>query len=106
MNDHEMDKPNAGESKSAFGKRLEAEGQRELYIRKALRAHFGLSIDETIAVCADLTKARHLELKELRDRFPTLNENRLAWKISKSLTISKEDARVWAQTLIKQEGGA
>jgi hypothetical protein len=106
MSDYQSDKPNAGEDKSAYGRRLQAEGQRELYIRKALRAHFGLGIDETIAICADLPKARLLELKELRRRFPDLNENRLAWKISKSLTIPKEDALVWAQTLIAKEGKA
>jgi len=106
MSDYQLDKPNAGEDKSAYGMRLQAEGQRELYIRKALRAHFGLGIDETIAICADLPKARLLELKELRRRFPDMNENRLAWKISKSLTIPKEDALVWAQTLIAKEGKA
>ncbi len=106
MSDYQLDKPNADEDKSAYGRRLQAEGQRELYIRKALRAHFGLEIDETIAICADLPKARLLELKELRRRFPDLNENRLAWKISKSLTIPKEDALVWAQTLIAKEGKA
>ena len=106
MNDHMTDKPNADEDQSAYGKRLEAEGQRELYIRKALRAHFGLTIDETITACGGLPAARLLELKALRGRFPALNENRLAWKISKSLTIPKEDALIWAQTLIAKEGGA
>ena len=106
MNGYMTDKPNTGESKLAYGKRLETQGQRELYIRKALRAHFGLTIDETIALCGELPIARHLELKELRRRFPDLNENRLAWKISKSLTIPKQDALIWAQTLIANEGKA
>jgi len=99
------DKPNAGEDLATYTKRLEAEGQREIYIRKALRTHFDLKIDEAIAACSELSAARHLELKELRGRFPDMNENRLAWKISKTLTIPKEDARVWAQTLIAEEGG-
>ena len=106
MTDPVTDAPNANESKLAYGKRLQAQGLRELYIRKALRAHFELEIDETIAICAKLPGARFLELQQMRRRFPDLNENRLAWKISKSLTISKEDALGWAQKLIVNEGKA
>jgi len=106
MNDHMTDAPKAHEGRNAYAERLQKEGQRELYIRKALKAHFGLSIDETIAACAALPKARLLELRALRGRFPDLNENRLAWKISKSLTLSKEDSLKWAQKLIAKEGKA
>ncbi len=95
--------PLANEDQAGFVKRLEAAGQRELTIRRALREHFDLSVDEVIAACAGLSSARHLELQDLRARFPDLNENRLTWKISQSLTIPKEDARVWAQTIIAQE---
>ena len=105
MNSYFDDKPAEDEDLAAYTKRLEAEGQREIYIRKAQRTHFGLNVAQTIAACCDLSAARHLELKDLRSRFPTLNENRLTWKISQSLTISKEEARVWAQTIIAQEGG-
>ena len=66
MNDYLLDKPDVGESQAAYGKRLQTEGQRELYIRKALRTHFGLTIDEIIAICGQLPAARLLELKELR----------------------------------------
>jgi len=104
MTDFQENIPAAGEELAAYTKRLEAEGQREIYIRKAQRAHFGLSIDETIAACAKLSAARHLELQELRSRFPSLNENRLTWKISQTLTIPKDEARIWAQTIIAQEG--
>ncbi|MCP5087015.1 MAG: hypothetical protein GY952_09475 [Rhodobacteraceae bacterium] len=104
MSDYNSDKPKVDEAQAAYAKRLEAEGQREIYVRKALRAHFGLTRRETVAVCADLPQARHLELLELRSRFPKLNENRLAWRISKSLTIPKEEALVWAQTIIAEEG--
>ncbi|KPU83987.1 hypothetical protein JI58_06410 [Marinosulfonomonas sp. PRT-SC04] len=106
MSDFMTDTPEANESELSYGKRLQKQGQRELYIRKALREHFALDINEAIAVCHKLPTARLLELKELRARFPDLNENRLAWKISKSLTLTKQDALVWAQTLIKKEGGA
>lgn len=106
MKSYFEDKPATGEDMAAYTKRLEAEGQREIYIRKALRTHFELKVEEAIAACAGLSAARHLELKELRSRFPDMNENRLAWKISKTLTISKEDALVWAQTIIAEEDGA
>lgn len=98
--------PETGEDMSRYIKRLEAEGLREITIRKALRAHFNLSVAEVIAACATLSVARELELKDLRRRFPTLNENRLTWKISQTLTIPKEDARVWAQTILAEEGEA
>lgn len=106
MSDFMTDTPDANETELSYGKRLQKQGQRELYIRKALRAHFALDIHAAIAVCDKLPTARLLELKELRKRFPELNENRLAWKISKSLTLTKQDALAWAQTLIKKEGGA
>ena len=106
MTDPVTDAPNANESKLAYGKRLQAQGLRELYIRKALKTHFDLDIDATIAICTKLRGARFLELQQLRRRFPDLNENRLAWKISKSLTIPKEDALDWAQKIIANEGKA
>ena len=100
------DTPTTDEDLASYTKRLEAEGQREIYIRKALRTHYELNIKDAIAACSGLSAARHLELKELRGRFPDMNENRLAWKISKTLTIPKEDALIWAQTLIAEEDGA
>lgn len=106
MMDYQSDVPKQGETQKAYAKRLEAEGQREIYIRKALRAHWGLTIEETILVCSELPEARNRELQDLRSRFPTLNENRFAWRISRSLTLSKEDALVWAQTILAAEGSA
>lgn len=106
MSDFITDTPMGNETELNYGKRLQKQGQRELYIRKALREHFALDINEAIAVCDKLPTARLLELRELRARFPDLNENRLAWKISKSLTLSKPDALTWAQTVIAKEGGA
>ncbi len=106
MTDYQTDIPKQGETQKAYAKRLEAEGQREIYIRKALREHLGLTIEEIILVCSELPEARNRELQDLRSRFPTLSENRFAWKISKSLTISKEDALVWSQTILAAEGSA
>lgn len=106
MSDYETDTPKADETPAAYGKRLQADGQRELYIRKALRAHFGLEIEETIAICSKLPAARLLELKQLRGRFSDLNENRLAWKISKSLTLSKKEGLKWAHKIFVNEGKA
>jgi len=105
MSSYLEDKPNPGETVATYTTRLEAAGQREIYIRKALKTHFGLEIKDVIAACAGLSMARHLELQDLRARFPDLNENRFAWKISKTLTIPKEQALTWAQTILAQEGG-
>ncbi len=106
MMDYQSDTPKQDESQKAYAIRLEAEGQREIYVRKALREHFGLTIEETILACAELPEARHRELLDLRSRFPTLSEKRFAWRISRSLTLSKEDALVWSQTILAAEGSA
>ena len=106
MMDYQSDTPKQNETQKAYAKRLEAEGQREIYIRKALRAHWGLTIEETIQACSELPEARNRELQDLRSRFPTLSENRFSWRISRSLTISKEDALVWSQTILAAEGSA
>ena len=106
MMDYQSDVPKQDETQKVYAKRLEAEGQREIYIRKALREHWGLTIEETILACSELPEARNRELQDLRSRFPTLSENRFAWRISRSLTISKEDALVWSQTILAAEGNA
>lgn len=104
MSDYQTDTPKSGEDVAAYVKRLEAQGQREIYIRKALKAHFGLDIQAVIAACSHLKRARRLELIALRARNSQLTENRFAWKISKALTISKDDALIWAQTILSEEG--
>jgi len=106
MMDCHSDVPKQGETQKAYAKRLEAEGQREIYVRKALREHWGLTVEETILACSALPEARNRELQDLRSRFPTLSENRFAWRISRSLTLSKEDALVWSQTILAAEGSA
>jgi hypothetical protein len=106
MSDFQTDLPKPDESQSTYAKRLESEGQRELYIRKALRAHFDLGIEDTIAACAKLPAARQRELQDLRKRFPDLNQNRFAHRIGKTLTIPKQDAQTWASRILSAEGPA
>ncbi len=97
--------PNPSESQEAYACRLESDGEREYTIRKALRDHYNLPIEDVIAICADLPTARQREIADLRTRFPDLNENRFAWKISKTLTIPKEDALTWSQTILAATEG-
>lgn len=96
--------PNPTENQEVYARRLEKDGEREYTIRKALRDHFDLPIADVIAICSDLPTARNREIHDLRKRFPDLNENRFAWKISKTLTIPKEDALTWSQTILAAEG--
>jgi hypothetical protein len=105
MTDFSTDKAKKNETPQAYALRLEKKGARELHIRKGLRAQFDIPMDGIIRACSTLSKARHLELLDLRSRFPDLSENRFAWKISKSLTIEKEVALVWAQTILQAEAG-
>lgn len=95
--------PRKNETPKDYALRIEKNGEREIVIRKGLRSHFDLSMNDAIDVCAILSDARHRELLDLRTRFPDLNENRFAWKISKSLTIEKDAALVWAQTILTSE---
>ncbi len=97
--------PNPSETQEVYARRLEKDGEREYTIRKALREHYELPIEDVIAICADLPTARQREITDLRKRFPDLNENRFAWKISKTLTIPKEDALTWSQTIHAAEEG-
>ncbi len=105
MNDFSSEKPRRNETPEKYALRLEKKGARELHIRKGLRAQFDIPMSGIIKACSVLSQARHLELLDLRERFPDLNENRFAWKISKSLTIDKEAALVWAQTILQSEAG-
>ena len=96
--------PNPTETQETYARRLEKDGEREYTIRKALRDHFDLAIEDVIAICGDLPTARNREIRNLRTRFPDLNENRFAWKISKTLTFPTEDALTWSQTILAAEG--
>lgn len=102
--DYAKELPKKDESVESYGARLEKAGARELYMRKALRTHFDLTLPEVIETVAKYPKARHRELIALRQRFPDLNENRFAWRITKSLTLSKKDALTWSQTILADEG--
>ncbi|PCH96550.1 MAG: hypothetical protein COB84_04760 [Rhodobacteraceae bacterium] len=104
--DYLTDQPKTSEDQIAYAKRLEKDGQREIYIRKALREHFGLSIDEVIVLCAKLPKARKREIINLRERFPNLTEKRFVWRIVQSMTLSKDDAKRWADKIISAEPSA
>jgi hypothetical protein len=105
MNDFSSVKPRRNETPEKYALRLEKDGARELHIRKSLRAQYDIPMSGIIKACSALSGARHLELLDLRERFPDLNENRFAWKISKSLTIDKDAALVWAQTILQAEAG-
>jgi hypothetical protein len=96
--------PSPTETQEIYAQRLERDGEREYTIRKALGEHYNLPIAEVIAICAELPTAREREITDLRRRFPNLNINRFAWKISKTLTISKEAALMWSQTIFAAEG--
>lgn len=101
--DYAKEYPKKDESADTYGTRLEKAGARELYMRKALRIHFDMTLPEVIEAVAKHPQARHRELMVLRQRFPDLNENRFAWRITKSLTLSKEDALTWSQTILAAE---
>lgn len=101
--DFATDIPRANETDLTYSKRLEQEGQREIYIRKALRAHFDMTIEEVIETCASLNRARGYELNVLRSRFSALTEARFAYKIAQTLTIPKDEARDWAKKIIAAE---
>jgi hypothetical protein len=93
-----------GEKPIAFAARLEAQGERELILRKALRAAFDLEIKEVIEICANCPKARRREIEILRENHPTLSQSRFAWRIGQSMTLAKPDAKEWADIIFDAEG--
>lgn len=95
--------PCAGESAFDYCKRLEDLGHEEMFIRKAMRHHFGLAIEDMGALFNSFEDARLRYLTMVNRMTPNRSDYSLAKKVSKSLGISEELASKWVSRF--REGG-
>ena len=92
MSDYRKMHPKSQETEHAYARRLEVEGYDEMFIRKAIRAHFSVGIQELGDFFEDypLARMRHVAaVAKLRD-YPS--DRALAIKLSKNLGIEVECA--------------
>ncbi|MGL6209222.1 MAG: hypothetical protein ACRC14_05255 [Paracoccaceae bacterium] len=84
--------PASGEARDAYAYRLQQAGHEEMFIRKALRFHFAMKIDELPALFVALEPARLRHIALLATLQPGRTDYSLARKLSKNLGISIEIA--------------
>ena len=87
--------PASGEQAMAYGRRLEADGHEEMFIRKALAHHFGMEVHEFAEFCESYETARLRHITMIRLLGPNRSEYSMVKKIGKNLGVSDEQARVW-----------
>lgn len=84
--------PKAGETKETYSQRLQDQGYEEMFIRKGLRLHFSMQLDEFVDFFDDFKEARLRHLELLMELEPDRTDYSLSRKVSKNLGISKEQA--------------
>lgn len=95
--DYQNMQPEPGEDTKSYCLRLEQDGHEEMFIRKALRMHFSMKIDEFGAFFEDYELARLRHLAMLKQIHPNRNSYSLKLKVRKNLGISEERANYWVK---------
>ncbi|MDJ0613230.1 MAG: hypothetical protein QNJ29_06095 [Rhizobiaceae bacterium] len=95
--------PLADESLEAYGTRLEREGYELMYIRKALRCHYELSLPEAVNATDQMATAKLRHIEWLLELFPSRSRKWMIKKISGNCDVSVKEAE---QILEKFERGA
>ena len=90
--------PKTGETRETYCRRLNDQGLEEMLIRKGLRLHFSMKIEEFGEFFDDYKDARLRHLTLLLQRQPNRTDYSLARKVSKNLGISQERAEYWVNT--------
>ena len=85
----------ANETPVEFAKRLEAQGMREVIVRKALRFNFDLSIDEATTICEQTPEARCKEVDWYLNTYPSSTKKKHVMRISSHFGISSNEAERW-----------
>ena len=95
--------PQAGEYAESYARRLEIDGYEERFIRKALRAHFGMKIEEFAKFFEnyELARLRHLHL--LRTMAPDRTGYSFQRKVAKNLGVSEKRAVYWIERFLAAE---
>ena len=101
--DYREDKPRVGESVGHYAARIENAGKREIELRKALHFHFQKTLPEAVETCGSFEQARLREILILRDKFPNLGRDQLISRIGRTMSVSSEEAALWADRVLGNE---
>lgn len=93
--DHNTHYPKEDEDAKAYSHRLELDGFEETYIRKALRVHFLMNIEEFGRFFEEFELARLRHLTHLMDLDSGRNNYSLTKKVAKNLGVPEERAEYW-----------
>ncbi len=89
--------PQENEDRESYCRRLEADGYQEMYIRKALRCHFAMSIKEFGDFFEPFERARLRHITLLHRMHPNRTDYALTKKVQGSLEVSEERAAYWVK---------
>jgi hypothetical protein len=95
--------PATEEKRLEFCRRLETGGHEEMFIRKALKFHFSMKIEEFGDFFEDFEDARFRHLKLLDELEPNRNSYSFALKVSRNLGIPIERAEHWVRAFRSSE---
>ncbi len=87
--------PDKNETLENYCSRLESDGFEEMYIRKALRCHYGLPLKGLAVFFENYPHARLWHIALLRELHPNRTPYSLRRKIARNLGISDERAEHW-----------
>ena len=93
--------PTDTETRHSYCKRLEDDGHDEMFIRKALRIHWGMELQEFGAFFEDYPEARMRHVAVLYRIRPTRTAYSFALKLSRNLGISQNQAEKWIERFHK-----
>ena len=89
--------PLKGESCTDYCARLEADGYDEMFIRKALRTHFQMSIEELAPSFDAFPLARFRHIAIILNLRPWREPAHLRRKVAKNLGLNQEEAADWIE---------
>lgn len=89
--------PEKGETQEMYCQRLQDDGHEEIFIRKGLRFHFAMPLEEFGDFFDNFKEARLRHVALLKQLAPNRTDYSLARKVSRNLGISQERAEVLVQ---------
>ncbi len=105
MPDYRKERPRVEESERDYAQRLEGAGHDEMFIRKALRAHFSVGLRELADFFEDfpIARMRHVAMVAKLRSYP--NDDAFADKVSKNLGIELSRAKELVRRFRSSETG-
>lgn len=84
--------PKTGETQEMYCQRLQDDGHEEMFIRKGLRFHFAMPLEEFGDFFDNFKEARLRHMASLKQLAPNRTDYSFARKVSRNLGISQERA--------------